>query len=85
MRITINKLQSKGGGVRCCGRALKRRRSGLHGFTEFPVNAVKFISARANLRSGVLFSEERESIATRESMRCREGGYDRRLGESRTE
>ena len=39
-----------------------------------------------NLRSGVLFSEERESIATLESavwkreMRCREGGYDRRLG-----
>ena len=42
-----------------------------------------------NLRSGVLFSKERESIATRESavwkrdffpaMRCREGGYDRRL------
>ena len=42
-----------------------------------------------NLRSGVLFSEERKSIATQESavwkrdsfpaMICREGGYDRRL------
>ena len=40
----------------------------------------------ANLRSSVLFSEEHESIAKRESavwkreMRCREGGYDRRVG-----
>ena len=50
----------------------------------------KLIRTRSNLRSGVLFSEERESIATRESAvsqrsatRCREGGYDRRLAPRR--